>query len=168
MLTQFCLFVCSWYQWLTWPSFTANNSYTNWLWREIFDLFVALRIVQLFAPLKVFFNSIIMTIYEGKPFITENIYLRHVTPYRPSPHGAQLQVCTKEYILFVCTHIFFENIVVAVTARLHSIGLSIQWFWVQIIDIEVSRPAIVCPCLFRIMILCYSLRPKSGWKLGYV
>ena len=30
------------------------------------------------------------------------------------------------------------------------------------IDIEVSRLAIVCPCLFRIMILCYSPRPKSG------
>ena len=30
------------------------------------------------------------------------------------------------------------------------------------IDIEVSRLAVVCPCLFRITILCYSLRPKLG------
>ena len=36
------------------------------------------------------------------------------------------------------------------------------------IDIKVTRLAIVCPCPFRIMILCYSTRPKSGWKLGYV
>ena len=30
------------------------------------------------------------------------------------------------------------------------------------IDIEVSRLAAVCPCIFRIMILCYGPRPKSG------
>ena len=42
------------------------------------------------------------------------------------------------------------------------------WGFTTVIDIEVSRLAIVCPCLFRIMILCYSPRPKSGWKLGYV
>ena len=30
------------------------------------------------------------------------------------------------------------------------------------IDIEVARLAIVCPCLFNIVILCYSPRPKSG------
>ena len=40
--------------------------------------------------------------------------------------------------------------------------------WTPSIDIKVSRLAIVCPCLFKIMILCYSPRPKSGWKLGYV
>ena len=28
------------------------------------------------------------------------------------------------------------------------------------IDIEVSRLAILCPCLLRIMILCYSPKPK--------
>ena len=33
---------------------------------------------------------------------------------------------------------------------------------VNSIDIEVSRLAIVCPCQLRIMILCYSPRPKSG------
>ena len=33
---------------------------------------------------------------------------------------------------------------------------------VKSIDFEVSRLAIVCPCLLRIMILCYSPRPKSG------
>ena len=38
---------------------------------------------------------------------------------------------------------------------------------ISIIDIEVPRLAIVCPCPFRIMILCYSPSPKSGWKLGY-
>ena len=31
-----------------------------------------------------------------------------------------------------------------------------------LIVVEVSRLAIVCPCLFRIMIICYSPRPKSG------
>ena len=40
--------------------------------------------------------------------------------------------------------------------------------WVLSIDMEVSRLAIECPCPLRIMILCCSPRPKSGWKLGYV
>ena len=56
MLTQFCLFVCSWFQWLTWHSFAANNSYyialhcryINWLLGKNFDLFKSLDIVQLF------------------------------------------------------------------------------------------------------------------------
>ena len=32
--------------------------------------------------------------------------------------------------------------------------------WVVIIDIEVARLGIVCPCLFNIVILCYS--PRQG------
>ena len=39
---------------------------------------------------------------------------------------------------------------------------------ISAIDNGVSRLAHVCLYLFRIMILCYSLRSKSGWKLGYV
>ena len=46
MLTQFCLFVCSWFQWLTWHSFAANNSYyialhcryINWLLGKNFKI----------------------------------------------------------------------------------------------------------------------------------
>ena len=58
---------------------------------------------------------------------------------------------------------------------LHNVGWSFssciawrsqQWWLIKVsvstIDIEVSRLAIVCPCLLRIMILCYSPRPKSG------
>ena len=47
-------------------------------------------------------------------------------------------------------------------------GCTLWRKWQTAIDIEVSRLAIVCPCLFRIMILCCSLRPGLGWKPGYV
>ena len=33
---------------------------------------------------------------------------------------------------------------------------------ILLIDIEVSRLAVVYPCLFKIIILCDSPRPKSG------
>ena len=61
----------------------------------------------------------------------------------------------------------------AIKFEIYSLYYSFQLFMglisiVSFIGIEVSRLAIACPCLFRIMILCHSPRPKSGWKLGYV
>ena len=41
-----------------------------------------------------------------------------------------------------------------------TVDLCIIYMYIR--DIEVSRLAVVRPCLFRIIVLCYSPRPKPG------
>ena len=40
MLTQFRLFFCSWFWWLTWPLFKAHNSFRNSFWEDFFVHFI--------------------------------------------------------------------------------------------------------------------------------
>ena len=53
-------------------------------------------------------------------------------------------------------------ILIVTTIRREACNEDLEPLSVRIIDIEVTRLAIVCPYLFRIMILCYSPRPNSG------
>ena len=50
---------------------------------------------------------------------------------------------------------------IAATLYTTALHIAISRWW-KTIDMEVSRLAIVCPCLLRIMIPSNSPRPKSG------